>query len=881
MRRVIVVVLAAIAGLAALAWPRMVPDRDTLRFALSGCDELPKSGVCESSAGSALHIFVEGVDTIEVDAPHTALVQRDEKVEGGRRLSLLMPAKNARLTLRHGNEVGTVGLVLVAVDPVIDRARALRSQGAFDEAGRALAPLVKPGADARRRVRAESLLARLSLSRGAIERAMTELEAAAREAEALGLRRQAAVNWMALGDTAHDKAWDIARARAAFGRVSDDLPEDAAWAEYHRGVLALVSGRASRALTHIERAERRAGQLGLDALRSHAMDLRVQVLAELGELERGRAWVERLHREGESDACARARQAVNEGWLELAAQGSPERALAASERGLIGYERDCPSPAKIQNALINVGLAHTLLSHDDAARTALTRAATLGPMTGWVFAWKAELEARLSMAEGRLADAEKLYRELLDRSATLAPVASRYRALLGLGRVAHAQNDHEAAIIVLEQAELLLDEEIEHVPFGELRETFVGQRRDSATLLVELLLAQGRPAQALEVARRARARPLRTLALRSRIEGLDDSSRSRWDARVSKYRELRRALETSEEDAWKLPLDELGATTSAQESLRSAIRAELSQALETAHLLPLPLYEPTPDTLTLLFFPLGESAVITFAEHAGEVQAVKSALTDRSADALSRSLLLPFAREIAQSERLRLLSMGWLTELDLHALPFAGRTLMEAANVSYGLDLQVEAGALVPGALVVADARGDLPSAREEGTRARDLLARTTPTTLLAGESATREATLAALERVGVFHFAGHGEVAGASGIGNRLLLSGLQTLETQDVLATSHVPHTVVLSACDTALPERITGAGLSMTHAFMLRGASLVLSSTRPLRDRTLLDLVSMVYTVPPSHLTERTLIQAVRSLHSQSPLAEEWLALRIHTP
>src|SRR5207253_1137210 len=87
---------------------------------------------------------------------------------------------------------------------------------------------------------------------------------------------------------------------------------------------------------------------------------------------------------------------------------------------------------------------------------------------------------------------------------------------------------------------------------------------------------------------------------------------------------------------------------------------------------------PGPGELFLGYFP-GDRGWIAFAATANSLRAVALAALEPGLDAaaLGRRLLDPFGAEVAQARRIRMLAYGAAERLDLHALTWQGRPLIE------------------------------------------------------------------------------------------------------------------------------------------------------------------------------------------------------------
>lgn len=185
-----------------------------------------------------------------------------------------------------------------------------------------------------------------------------------------------------------------------------------------------------------------------------------------------------------------------------------------------------------------------------------------------------------------------------------------------------------------------------------------------------------------------------------------------------------------------------------------------------------------------------------------------------------------------------------------HKLTFNAATYLveEAAAMGHTLKVSlVPYAGLVGGSvpptngqwLVVADPDGTLPEARMAG---RALAYGQPGARLLTGGAATRETVTGAWAHADVFHFAGHGEVLGRNPWRTQLRLADGQMITLQDVLASPSVPRIVVLAGCKTGIHG---GAGeVGLPHAFLMRGAHVVLATVEDVPDHAARMFVQAFY-------------------------------------
>ncbi len=302
-----------------------------------------------------------------------------------------------------------------------------------------------------------------------------------------------------------------------------------------------------------------------------------------------------------------------------------------------------------------------------------------------------------------------------------------------------------------------------------------------------------------------------------------------------------------------------------------------------------PPARPGPEALELLYVPSPSGSWIGFARTAGGLSVRRIDRIDprAPADDLATAMLGPFDAEIARATAIRFLPYGGARAVDLHALPWSGRPLLEHAVVEYALGLPDAEPVQAPAhqALVVADPAGDLPAARAEADVVRAALLRAQWTVDdLRGAAADGETVRSALGTTDLLHYAGHATFGGADGVDSALSLAQGSRLTPADILALPRVPGVVALFGCDTA-HESATGTldALGLTSAFLVAGARVVIATSRAVDDRLARDLAAEFYArlaAAPAPDEGRAMRDAVLALRDRSP-ASDWAAFRVLVP
>jgi hypothetical protein len=677
--------------------------------------------------------------------------------------------------------------------------------------------------------------------------------------------------------------------------------EAAYYRSYYRGLLAESTGDARSALAELEAAIRQVERVdGNEVLRWDAEQVLGRQLQALGRSREATLLYDRLHRAPSSKLkpCDWSEMLGNQAWsLLLAGEagqrlGDPVPLLAEARR--VTERAACPgSGERLLDNVLNLALAHLQAGRLPAARAALSEARSLERFAQPLQTlWGLELAARLDLAEGRPADALRLYDRLEELAVSVLSPDGLWRAAYGRARCYQALGRPKEALTALAEAEKRLDAQSLEIPIQEGRETFAAQREGATKLYLELLLAAGRDAEALEVARHSRSRVLRQLARGDRLAHLTGPEQRSWDDALADYWNRRAALDAGATDEWRLPADQLHR----RQEARAARYRETERALDRAFAVlggpteHASLSSPQPGELVLAYHLLPRGWVgfaaegRTVAVHRFELPASAMARPEE----LAARLLAPFQARIERARRLRILPYGILRTVDFHALPFRGDVLLTALPVAYGLDLGAPAQsrpATERRALVVANPSEDLPAALLEADAVAAALRRGQPawsTRVLRGPEASAGEVRRSLAGADLLHYAGHGVFSGSGGWDSVLPLAGGTRLTLGDLLAFQQVPRWVVLSGCDTGKSGANAPAeGLGLAHAFLLAGSEDVIAATRPVGDRAAQGLLSELYLRWSPDPDLAALLRDAQLAWRQRDPAGDWQSFRLFEP
>lgn len=847
----------------------VAPAPPDLPVEIAGCDRVVERDVCELPPDRTLRVFVpsafgEPRFSAPVSATH------------GTTHSVIVPEAAGFLTIRAGHALRLVRLRTVPPRAWYVEARALRKKGDVAAAHDRLLPFLS-ASDPLDRALAIGLDARIALASGRVQDAVAGLRQSLALHRSLGRTSDVAEDSFALAFALNQRSRRYEEARA----VLDELePELGAYGEgrvslpFYRAELALETGDLRAVIRGLRASLEGAERLSLTRLARNARSLLAIVLHMQGRFAEGMRELRTLDAEvekaGDATPCERSEILLNIALSIDDARtsglpiddGETPPALAPSLAG-------CPDP-HLRGLGEYVFAADALEKGRPAEASthlAKARAAMTEPRTNDVLLF-GDLEARIALAEG---DADRAI-ELHARQVEIALASDNLRRLwlahVGAGEALEKKGDDSGAIAAYLRAESVLDQGVSALPLHEGRGALLQRSERSARAAVTLLLSRGRVDEAFSVARRARARLLRVTARAHGLEGLDASTRARFERTLADLRKARGELDELARNDWQLSTTALAKAREDRAQRLAALRTGFDDALS---LLPRALAKEPPTRSPSK----DEAWILAYPTRGGFVGFVATSERVRSFELAT--LLAQLSPEIDAGRRIVVLPYGPLRSIDVHALPHRGGAVIDATSVAWSLDLGTSFDSAPVGPpLIVGDPTNDLPAARAEAQS----VARALGGTLLLGGDASTERVLAAMSDASRLHWAGHGIFGGLDGLESRLPLAMGQQIGPVEILALSRVPSHVVLSACESARNDE-AGDALGLAQSFVVAGARDVIAPTRRVDDALAAQLSALLYVnLGEGHPPVEALRRAQHALRTAEPNAD-WAAFRVFLP
>lgn len=754
---------------------------------------------------------------------------------------------------------------------------ARRKKGLFDLAiAEADGALTR--AHGREGLRLLSLSARAALAGGSPAEAVKRLERAEAMARDLGFEDDEATERLVRAYVQSTRLGAMAEAREALGDGTtfwQHRPQHAAHRLYYRGLASNQAGDARQAIADLRSAIEGHALLGNTAAELDATATLAGAYAQLGRVDEAARLVARTPRETPAlQSCTGVFFANNATFAALRSaehHAVPWRANDAERaRSLelaaqwVAFSRGVPAGAcgdRAARSLTEVHEAELARVGDDVTTlTRVVRAARDSPslMLPVVALDWLELDLDLAVRAKRPRDAERLAADLLRDATALDQPHSAWAAHVARARL-HRARDVREARKALEAAERVLDRTLHDVAVGDGRNAFLTAHELSSAMLFDLLLEARDFDEGERVANRTARRALEsaTAAYASHAPKTADQERALRSYLATKVR----AEEAAAHD-WELPASEVSAARSARARSLAEARRDLEAAFDRTDAATDEVVRTAPrkaGTTRLVLHPTPNGYAMLVRGDGGErVLRAERRIPFEAREDVARDLLAKALATARAGSEVHLTAYGPLRRLDWPRLAIDAAGTPLASRFSFVEHLGLPPAGpreLRGGAIVVADATGDLPYAAREGAYVRERMAARAVT----GGEATRPRVQEALESGDFLHYAGHGRFAGADGFESELLLAGGSTLAVSDVLLLARTPTIAVLSGCELAKSDDASGESFGIAQALLSRGTSFAIAPSRTVKDE----------------LAERF----VRALYKDGPFDEEQVAGRMH--
>ncbi|MDX2019451.1 MAG: CHAT domain-containing protein [Deltaproteobacteria bacterium] len=867
------------------------PEPAALAVEISGCAKQLPGAACILDATNSLRVLLTEPlsDAIVAATDKGAASVVTLAANEGRLLQITVPASASTLTVTTTG--GTTRAWSLRIEPpssLMLRAREARDSGNVSAVSQAV-QAVLDSSQGVPRARALSERARLSLRAGQLDSAFHDLvEAVALFAEA-GHAAEACDDLLVLAyiELEHRGSYGESRKRLdeAWAQAPQ-YPDGQAHVLYFRGLNAAQTGDVRSALRLLGDAAFAARRLGFTKLvQATSMQL-AQLYQQLGQWQ---AMFDRLSEAGDggdSHGCQRADWLSSKAWALLMARESNEpdaasRAAGAHElvaQALKQYDESCPgSPNRDSTQLTAVidDLQHNDVQSAKSRLASVQQDAMAKSLP--VALWWHELQGRVNLQERQFTKALAAYTSLEKLASASARPQDEWRATFGKARAYRGLGRTRFALEAFAKAQNILDDERRWVPVSEGRASLVTLREQSVREWIDLLLQENRNAEAIAVARRSIRQTAAVSLLPDQVARLTGQDRATWESAMARYRHEREQIAALSDHDWALSQRELVDAAVQRQPYVQRMLAALDDALAVLgpRVNEVSLRAPGADELMVVFVQAVDG-YLAFAAWRGNTAAYKVSGSSNNDRTRAEALMEPLLPLPEGARSLTIIAPPGLAMLDFHAVMVGTQPLVALQPISYSLDLPPRAAKTKApaAALVVADSQKDLPGSAKEGSSVASWLNQTRPTLFLSGDEVVRSKMLDELDRVGLFHYAGHALNRGPANLQGGLPLAEGLRLEIGDILALPHAPDEVVLSGCGSA-DAGATGVGIA--QAFILAGASLAIATTRAVRDEDAFALFRSFYRGKGAADLSTALRRAQLALLSEPTAKHDWAAFR----
>ena len=865
-----------------------------------GCVETGPGPVCIMETGTRLSLWVEhdSADLPRLTFNGQSLEANETtRADDGIHFTIALPEPEGSLTLDASPLAFKLDLRRASDDTTLALAQSALAELSPDEALDAL-NLALANAQPTQRSELLRTKARLHTRRGEHAIAQGVFRAAIQSARAHAQHYTAIKSAAALAFSLRQHQRNTEAAEQALADVTDLAGAHGAsrfLLLYHRGMVAFTAENARDQLQYFDRAAttaRRTRQTSRELRADLLLALTQQSLGQRAEAGRRMAtWKERLPET--LSICDRGGFWSNLGWntlLELEAKDTSDDPIPALEQSLAIFDQHCTVTEKV-NARINLGLAHWHQNNLDSAQRYLTEAQSLTQTPAIQLAyWGMDLEARILASRGHLDDALERFEMLAQRADDAQQPATAWRARVRQAWALRLAERFEEAIDTHRAAEFALDNQVLRIPLQAGRESLLAARRFAMREHLALLHKSARFDEALALMRRERSRVIEQMHVAARIGELDASGRAQWERYRERYEALRAASARDQAASWQLSATQLAEL----EKRNAQRRRELQQLLDEGVAAFARVhdenheYAASPSRPVIGIWQTLDGWSVVLDQGAG-VRGYSPdcpvSTHDDGVEQTAACLLRVVAPELTSAKSAALLVDEALLNVDWHGLPIDDEQWVDRLALRYvsGLPSTTRSVPTPGAALVVGDPSGNLRAARSEARSVETRLgaAGDWQQEALLGERADRGAVRARLADAALFHYAGHAVFGDDSGWDSALLLANGTRMGIGDILTLPSTPQLVVLSGCETARRAGVTTPAIGLAHAFLARGSSAVVATTRSVDDRSASAVITAFY---DHWLGGQSVAHALRLAQMQTRSAHpdyDWSAFRIIEP
>ncbi len=823
------------------------------RVEWAGC-RAERIGTCYAFRDRPIVVWVDTTthDSVSFEIDGRAVATSSSvQVQGGWRFHV--PSQSGGLVVRvDGTGAFRLDLRSLEHEPRFEKVEALRAEGRSAEALTLLRSLGSELSTDERAV-ARNLEARISTATVSIEQKRDLFLAAAETAHDAGLSSTECASYSALVYhllVAHrlDEALAIL---ARSERCTASSPATRVQQGYLQAMVLLEGSVVGRALELLKRSHRGAQRIGMAFMVDSTRLAASQATAELGRFQE--AADDLLEQARTKTGCDRIAYMTN--YLHVVSlgleadddgpmAGRARELLSDSESALGERQRttpDCPYGLLTETFALNRASLSLRLGQE-VDLTTLDEAMGRSRRESFLYLEYMAVRALNAYVGGRFEMARKEFRKLELEARRVGRTPWVRVALIGQARVAREEGRPDDAISGFRRAFEAASEEVAQLAAPDSEQSLAGRFYFSVEL-IELLLSEDRPREAMEIARKELRRGLLRTAVRDRIQNLQADEASEWLAAVGRYRRALQQLEVEAAERWQRPVAELPRL----DARRTALEAELDKVTRT--LIPGASRSTTSASRGLganearvVIVPLRRGHWHVFGE--SRATFISQGVASLESPAEGATLLAAVRPVIDTAERVLLVIPSSLSTFAFHAIPFQDSVFGAQRQVVYSLDIDGRTPGAAPRfeRVVLAAATEGLPWAAKEVRRLQADLA---------------DAGLAEVRRVSTIrelvdqrlhgptthlHFSGHGvRRDGQEG----LKFASGQVLTARDALILGLGPGTAVLSACDTI--DVSTGGlyrGLDLPQALIVNGSSGVIAAPVAVGDQDASAFVRSVY-------------------------------------